>query len=110
MHLHGEIVAGPCDAVRRVLVIVIVDDIDAADEGSLPVDDGDLAVQPPQAAARRNVAGEPARLRAEDPALRAGVGQPRAQQIDGLGAAEAVQHDADFDPAPGSRLQAVQHP
>jgi hypothetical protein len=109
LHLHGEIEARPGDAVRRIAVIVVVDDVDAADEGDAPVDHSDLAVQAAQPAARRNVAREPARLGTEDAALRAGVGQARTQGIDELCAAEAVEHHAHLDSAPHGRLQAVQY-
>ncbi|MNL17610.1 hypothetical protein D3C87_1387130 [compost metagenome] len=108
-HLHREIKARRGDAVRGIQIIVIVDDVDAADERNASIHNGDLAMQPSQPAARRNKASEPARFRPEDAALGACVQQHRAHVLDAHGAAEAIQHHPHFDAAPRRRRQALQH-
>ncbi|KAG1319423.1 hypothetical protein G6F63_014747 [Rhizopus arrhizus] len=55
-HLHGEVEARRREAVRGVEIVVVVDDVDAADEGNASIHDGDLPMQPSQAAARWNQA------------------------------------------------------
>ncbi|MNR33785.1 hypothetical protein D3C85_1514880 [compost metagenome] len=67
-------------------------------------------MQAPQAAARRNEAREPARFGPENPALRAGIGQRRADLLGAHGAAKTIQHHAHLDAAPGGGGQAFQHP
>ena len=107
-HLDGEVEARRGQAVGGIQVIVIVDDVDAAHIGDLPVDHADLAMQAPQAAARRDQLGEPARLGPEDAALGAGVGEPDADLVGG-GAAETVQHHSHLDAAQRGFGQAPQH-
>ncbi|CFN67240.1 Uncharacterised protein [Bordetella pertussis] len=109
LHRHGEVEARRGDVVAGVEVVVVVDDIDAADERQLGVDHGHLAMQAAQAAARERQVAQPAGLGPEDAALAAGLGDAQAYRLGRAGAAETVEHHAHLDAAAGSALQAFEH-
>ena len=97
---HRVVVARP-HVVRR---IVVVDDIDAADEGDAGVDHGQLAMQAAQAMATEM---EGADFLAVEHGADAGGSQARHEVDAEIASAEAVDRHADLDAACSSAAQRV---
>jgi hypothetical protein len=89
---HGVVVART-HVGRR---IVVVDDIDAADESDAPVDDDKLAMQAPQAVALKVKAAD---FRAVEQRAHAGLGQAGAKVFGEIAGAKTVDRNIHRDPA-----------
>jgi hypothetical protein len=84
-------------------ILEVADNVDAADEGDPPVDDGQLAMQSAQASATQ---GQGADFPAVDEHVHAGIHQPLHHLGDKLAAAEAVHQHAHRDPRWAARRRA----